>query len=90
MENKLNFGALFKNENKTKDIQPDYKGSANVNGVEMDMGVWIRTSQAGKKYMSVKFSQPYFTPMPEEAPNRVEIPVKPVVEDDFINDDIPW
>lgn len=90
MDNKLNFGVLFKNENKTKDIQPDYKGSANVNGVEMYMGVWIRTSQTGKKYMSVKFSEPYKSQPPAENSMQIDIPVKPVVENDYINDDIPW
>lgn len=88
MENKLNTGVLFKNENKTKDIQPDYKGGANINGVDMDLGVWIRTSQTGKKYMSLKFYEPYHKP--ESQPSLVELPVKKVVEDDFIDDECPW
>lgn len=53
-----NTGVLFKNDQKTDgDKRPDYKGTLNVEGVEMDFAAWIKTSgKTGKKFMSVKFS----------------------------------
>lgn len=49
-------GALFKNERKTQDNQPDYTGSINVGGAEFYLSAWIRTQQSGRKYMSLAVS----------------------------------
>jgi uncharacterized protein (DUF736 family) len=58
-EQKDNSGALFKNDRKEKDTHPDYRGTCMVNGVEMAMSAWLRTSKNGTKYMSFSFSEPY-------------------------------
>lgn len=47
-----NRGALFKNDEK-RENGPDYSGSLNVGGVEHFLDAWIKTSQAGRKFMSV-------------------------------------
>ena len=47
-------GILSKNEDKQKDTHPDYKGSLNVNGVDLWVSGWIKTSEkTGKKFMSL-------------------------------------
>ncbi len=47
-------GSLFKNEYKTKDSHPDYKGSALINGAEMELAAWIKPGKEGKKpWMSI-------------------------------------
>lgn len=51
-----NTGALFKNDKKETDRHPDYNGSCEVNGVEMWMSAWIKTSKGGKKFMSFSFN----------------------------------
>ncbi len=57
-EQKDNSGALFNNaENKKTDNHPDYTGNVMVNGKKMRIASWIRESKAGKKYMSLKFSE---------------------------------
>ena len=56
--NKNNSGALFKEEEKKSDKHPDYKGNCLVNGKQMYIAAWINTSQGGKKYMSLSFSEP--------------------------------
>jgi len=56
--NKDNSGALFKEEEKKSDKHPDYKGNCLVNGKQMYIAAWINTSQGGKKYMSLSFSEP--------------------------------
>jgi len=57
-KNKNNSGAIFKN-NKTKDTQPDYKGTVNVNGKEMEISLWFKESQKGTKYFSASFQEPF-------------------------------
>ncbi len=61
MENKLNTGAIFKNDKKTKDTHPDYRGKVNVNGKEMEVALWIKEGKAGK-FFSASFSEPYVAP----------------------------
>lgn len=49
-------GALFKNDRKAKDIQPDYKGSLCLpDGSTMQLGGWV-TQGANGKYLSLKVS----------------------------------
>lgn len=48
-------GSLFKNDKKTTDSHPDYKGSAQINGEEFWLSAWVNTSKEGKKYMKLKF-----------------------------------
>lgn len=49
-----NRGAIFKNDDKQQDNHPDYKGSLNVNGVDLWVSGWLKTSEkTGKKFMSV-------------------------------------
>ena len=49
-----NRGALFKNDRKEQgDRKPEYSGSLNVDGVEYFLDAWLKTSQAGQKFMSV-------------------------------------
>jgi uncharacterized protein (DUF736 family) len=53
-----NTGALFKNDFKTEDKHPLYKGKCMVNGVEMEIAAWLKEGREGKKFMSLSFSQP--------------------------------
>jgi uncharacterized protein (DUF736 family) len=75
MENKTNTGAIFKNDKKTSQNQPDYRGKVNVNGKEMEIALWVKTSSAGNSYFSASFSEPYVAPQ-----------TQPVVA----NDDLPF
>jgi len=77
METKVNTGAIFKNDKKTKETHPDYRGKVNVNGKEMEIALWIKESSKGLKYFSAAFSEPY---VPTEAPR---IQVQQIDEDDL-------
>jgi len=59
METKLNSGAIFKNSKKTTEKQPDYQGTVNVNGKEMQISLWIKESKKGTKYFSAAFQEPF-------------------------------
>jgi uncharacterized protein (DUF736 family) len=49
-----NRGAIFKNDDKQQDNHPDYKGSLNVNGVDLWISAWLKTSEkTGKKFLSL-------------------------------------
>ena len=72
METKNNTGAIFKNEKKTAETHPDYKGKVTVNGKEMEVALWLKTSQAGMKYFSATFQEPYVKPVLTEIPLKVD------------------
>ena len=74
-------GVLFKNADKQKENQPDYKGSVMVDGVEYWLSSWIKTSKKGDKFMSLSL-QPK-----DEKPAKK--PAKQV-EEDFEDEDLPF
>ena len=80
MENKTNTGAIFKNDKKTAETHPDYKGKVNVNGKEMEVALWLKESKTGIKYFSTTFQEPYVKPV------HTEIPLMP----DDADDDLPF
>ena len=47
-------GVLFRNDRKESDNHPDYKGSAQIDGVEYWLSAWIKEGQKGK-FMSLSF-----------------------------------
>jgi hypothetical protein len=90
-----NRGALFKNERKEKETQPDYTGSLNVGGVDYFLDAWLKTAESGRKFMSVKVKrkdkQPEAAPParqaePTRAPQRA--PAKTGFDD--MDSDIPF
>ena len=62
METKNNSGAIFKNNKKTAETHPDYKGKVNVNGKDMEVALWLKESKSGLKYFSATFQEPYVKP----------------------------
>lgn len=52
-----NTGSLFKNDKKTQDKHPTYRGSINIEGREYWLSAWIkdikRGERAGQKFMSL-------------------------------------
>ena len=88
METRINTGAIFKNDNKKADNHPDYKGKVNVNGKEMEVALWMKTSAKGVKFFSVSFSEPYIkTNEPQINGTLKQVIVK---EYGDANDDLPF
>ena len=77
-----NTGALFKNDRKETERHPDYNGSCEVNGVEMWMSAWIKTSKGGKKFMSFSFNAKEVKAAPK--------PVQSTANDFDSGEDIPF
>lgn len=82
-EQRDNSGSLFKNDKKESENHPDYNGSAMVNGTEMWMSAWLKTSTSGKKFMSFSFK-----PKDQQAAKPVAKSA-PKAEPDF-DDDMPF
>jgi len=72
-----NNGVLFKNDKKTQDKHPDYRGEANVGGTEYWLAAWIKQGQKGK-FMSIAFSL-------KDEPAKTVNPV-----DDELDEGIPF
>jgi len=78
-------GALFANDRKQKDTDPNAKGSAVIGGVEYWVSAWTNTSAKGQRYQSLRFTAK------EEVHNEGMAQVKKAAGDfgDF-QDDIPF
>jgi len=81
MERRDNSGSLFKNDYKEKDLHPDYKGKALINGTELEIGAWIKKDKNGKTFFSLSFNSKY-----EKAAIKMDKPAKPTEDDS----EIPW
>lgn len=82
-----NKGVAFKNDYKTEDKHPYYKGKGNFNGIDFEFGIWIKENDKGK-FLTFAFSEPYV---------KQEVPIVGTIEngnvdyDEPINlDDIPF
>lgn len=78
-----NRGVLFKNDKGGNDKRPDYRGSATIDGVDLNISAWIKRSQkTGDAYMSLSFEPK------QGAPKKATR--APVMDESDPNDDIPF
>ena len=71
-QHKPNSGSLFKNQYKTKDNHPDYKGDGIVNGKEVELAGWINKKHNGEEYIGITFEDK--KPKDDKPENREEAP----------------
>lgn len=55
MEHKENTGVLFRNTYKKKESQPDYKGTALIDGKLKEVAMWVNTSKENLQYFKAQF-----------------------------------
>jgi uncharacterized protein (DUF736 family) len=68
-------GVLFKNDKKGNDKRPDYRGTAVIDGVDLNISAWIKASQkTGDKFMSLRFEPKQGAPKATRAPVMDETP----------------
>ena len=66
-----NRGVIFVNDKKAEGSkQPDRTGSINIEGVEYFLDGWLKTSQAGAKFMSLSVKRKDVQPQRQEAPRQ--------------------
>tara|TARA_A200000159_G_C7174721_1_gene276922 strand:+ start:456 stop:725 length:270 start_codon:yes stop_codon:yes gene_type:complete len=80
-----NKGAIWKNTDKKKDTQPDFKGSIDVEGVEYFLNAWKRREGASEKSPALNFSV-----MKKESNNEIPFPKEEEKRDNITQDDIPF
>jgi len=51
-------GVLFRNQYKTKDSQPAYRGEATFNGQPIEIAAWLKTDKNGAKFFSMNLKEP--------------------------------
>lgn len=69
-------GSIFVNDKKTKDNQPDRRGSCKIDGVEYWISGWLKDTN-GKKWMSLSFTK-------KEEQQGSQTKSEPAVSDDEI------
>lgn len=81
-------GALFKNDRKDKETQPDYRGSCEIEGTEYWMSAWIKQiskgDKAGQMFMSISFQEK------EGGRPKAKAKPQPVDHGDDFDDKIPF
>jgi hypothetical protein len=50
-----NSGVLFKNDRKSGDRDPDYRGTATIGNIEYRMSAWLKDGRSGK-FLSFAFT----------------------------------
>lgn len=75
-----NSGVLFKNDKEGNEKRPDYTGEINVDGKDLRLAAWIKTSAKGNKFMSLRVS--------EKEERRDSQPVSNT--DDFDSEEVPF
>lgn len=73
-------GALFVNERKEAEQQPDYTGTLFLGGQHYQIAGWKKSSKAGKKYLSLSVK-------PRQEQRRSEPTPQPSPADDFDDSD---
>ena len=86
-----NKGTMFKNDRKTQDNQPDYKGSINIEGTEYWASGWIKVAGPNAKNPGAKFLSMAFEPKDGGFSGKKPEP-KPAPKYDLsdMDDDIPF
>lgn len=82
-QHKNNSGSLFPNDRKDNEKQPDYKGSAIIDGKEFWLSAWERQGGRGV-YFSVSISpKEAAQPRSQYQPKQEAAPQKDSFEDDI-------
>jgi uncharacterized protein (DUF736 family) len=53
-----NTAVIFKNNKKENEKHPDYRGTINVDGRELEISLWVKDGKAGK-FFSGKIQEPF-------------------------------
>ena len=63
-----NRGAIWKNDNKEKETQPDFRGVLNVDGVDFNVSAWKRKPGASESAPALSFAiQPKENTKPQQS-----------------------
>ena len=78
-------GVLFANRERTKDSQPQAKGSCQIDGVEYWVSAWTNEAKSGQRYQSLSFQR-----KDEVHAKGVAQAKEAMAPDNPMDDDIPF
>ena len=84
-------GTLSRNKRRENDRQPEFKGSATIDGVAYWISGWVKQGSEGEKFFSLSFTrkeQPSAQASPASRPNAG--PQQPYRERTLDDDSIPF
>jgi hypothetical protein len=82
-----NRGSIWKNEDRKSDTHPQFKGSAEVNGVEYWVSGWLRKADANPKAPAMSFS---FTAKEQQSQQSQAAPKQAPANDFDLDESIPF
>ena len=85
-----NTGALFINDRRQTENQPNAKGSVDIDGVEYWVSAWTKTSKSGQKFQSLAFTRKEQQQAPARPAQAKPAPTTPAFNPDVIDDDLPF
>jgi hypothetical protein len=80
-------GTLSRNKKRENDKQPEFKGSATINGVAYWLSGWVKEGQDGK-FFSLAFTRK--EQQPSAAPRRAAKPQQPYHARTLDDDEVPF
>ena len=78
-------GALFKNNKRTEERQPEYTGNCEINGEEFWVSAWVKESKNGQKFFSMAY-----TPKEQKVTPSVTPVTSNVTTETSVDDEIPF
>jgi hypothetical protein len=81
-----NRGSIWKNEKKVTDKHPDFTGKATIVGVDYYVSAWKRGPNDNPKAPALRFS---VTAVEDVAQREVQ-KARDIVDDGFVDDDLPF
>ena len=82
-----NRGAAFRREKKSENA-PTWSGPLNVDGKELEISIWEKTSKAGSEFLSIKVGPPWKPK--EQGSYSAPKPAAPRMTDEADESDIPF
>lgn len=81
---------LFANDRKTKDTQPDFRGTIHIQGKDYELVLWNKVSKNGNPFLSGRMGDEAKPPEARGSfPNSPRPEPKTSIKD-ALNDEMPW
>jgi uncharacterized protein (DUF736 family) len=81
---------LFANDRKTKDTQPDFRGTIHVQGKDYELVLWNKVSKNGNPFLSGRMGDEAKPPEAKGSFSNSPRPEPKTSIKDALNDEMPW
>ena len=81
---------LFANDRKTKDTQPDFRGTIHIQGKDYELALWNRVSKNGNTFLSGRMGDEAKPPEAKGSFSNSPRPEPKTSIKDALDSDMPW